>query len=111
MYGTVKKRTNLYVLRSTGNAYDVISHRPLSGPRAPPIFWTSLRLCQLLRCQTIGPKIIESLIGQCMMLNADVRKGGGGLVKCGHLRTGEKGRKGVIFADVLYGRPLNGSVL
>src|SRR6218665_1849637 len=50
MYGTVKKRTNLYVLRSTGNAYDVISHRRLSGPRAPPnildkstpmIFWTS----------------------------------------------------------------------
>src|SRR6218665_2392283 len=38
-------RTNLYVLRSTGNAYDVISHRRLSGPRAPPpIFWTSLRL-------------------------------------------------------------------
>src|SRR6218665_2829529 len=37
MYGTVKKRTNLYVLRSTGNAYDVISHRRLSGPRAPNI--------------------------------------------------------------------------
>src|SRR6218665_1082405 len=40
-----KKRTNLYVLRSTGNAYDFISHRRLSGPRAPPIFWTSLCLC------------------------------------------------------------------
>jgi len=40
-----RKRTNLYVLRSTGNAYDVISHRRLSGPRAPSIFWTSLRLC------------------------------------------------------------------
>src|SRR6218665_3470489 len=40
-----RKRTNLYVLRSTGNAYDVISHRRLSGPRAPPIFWTSLGLC------------------------------------------------------------------
>src|SRR6218665_3661131 len=39
-------RTNLYVLRSTGNAYDVINHRRLSGPRAPPpIFWTSLHLC------------------------------------------------------------------
>src|SRR6218665_2386944 len=37
MYGTVKKRTNLYVLRSTGNAYDVISQRRLSGlDRAPP---------------------------------------------------------------------------
>src|SRR6218665_806046 len=35
---------------------------------------------QLLRCQTIG---------QCMMLNADVRKRGKVLlVKCGHLRTG-----------------------
>src|SRR6218665_2178077 len=33
-----KKRTNLYVLRSTGNAYDVISHRRLSGPRAPQYF-------------------------------------------------------------------------
>src|SRR6218665_2950673 len=49
MYGTVKKThqficiTNLYVC--TGNAYDVISHRRLSGPRAPPIFRTSLRLC------------------------------------------------------------------
>src|SRR6218665_3957197 len=30
-----RERTNLYVLRSTGNAYDVISHRRLSGPRAP----------------------------------------------------------------------------
>src|SRR6218665_3777311 len=39
---------------------------------------------QLLRCQTIG---------QCMMLNADVRRGGGGLVKCGHLRTGGGGMK------------------
>src|SRR6218665_1663471 len=38
MYGTVKKRTNLYVLRSTGNAYDVIGHRRLSGPRAPQYF-------------------------------------------------------------------------
>ena len=38
MYGTVKKRTNLYVLRSTGDAYDVISHRRLSGPRAPQYF-------------------------------------------------------------------------
>src|SRR6218665_352394 len=32
-----RKRTNLYVLRSTGNAYDVISHRRLSGPRPPNI--------------------------------------------------------------------------
>src|SRR6218665_931801 len=33
-----RKRTNLYVLRSTGNANDVISHRRLSGPRAPQYF-------------------------------------------------------------------------
>ena len=41
------------------------------------------------------------------MLNVDVRKGGRGLVKCGHLRTEGSGyEKGSFFADVLYGRPL-----
>ena len=36
---TVKKTHHfLYVLRSTGNAYDVISHRRLSGPCAPQYF-------------------------------------------------------------------------
>ena len=34
-----KKCTNLYVLSSTGNAYDVISHRRLSGPRALPQYF------------------------------------------------------------------------
>src|SRR6218665_1427741 len=34
----LRKRTNLYVLCSTGNAYDVISYRRLSGPRAPQYF-------------------------------------------------------------------------
>src|SRR6218665_1782506 len=38
-----------------------------------------------------------------MMLNADVRKGV--VVKCGHLRTVGRGMKGVIFADILCGRP------
>ena len=48
LYGTVKK-THQFIctglLRSTGNAYDVISYRRLSRPRAPPIFWTSLYAC------------------------------------------------------------------
>ena len=56
---------------------------------------------QLLHCQTIM---------QCMMLNADIRKGERGLVKCGHLRTGE-GLKRVIFADVLFGRPLKAKLI
>src|SRR6218665_3127855 len=53
---------------------------------------------QLLRCQTIG---------QCMMLNADVRKGGGGWSNantCGQGGGGYENRS--FFADVLYGRPL-----
>jgi len=41
-----------------------------------------------------------------MMLNADIRNGGEGLVKCGHLLTEAGDTKRVIFADVLYGRPL-----
>lgn len=35
MRSTVKKRTNLYALRNTGSAYDVIGSRRLSGPRVP----------------------------------------------------------------------------
>jgi len=31
-------KENLYVLCSTGNAYDVISYRRLFGPRAPQYF-------------------------------------------------------------------------
>ena len=40
MYGTVRKmhQFSLYVLRSTGNTYDVIIYRRLSGPRAPQYF-------------------------------------------------------------------------
>src|SRR6218665_195833 len=48
MYGWTaleRKRTNVYVLRSTGNAYDVISHRRLSGPRAPNILDKSTPMC------------------------------------------------------------------
>src|SRR6218665_487787 len=63
MYGTIKKRTNLYVLRSTENAYDVISHRRLSGPRAPKIFWTSLRLCFRVALSTVEPRL-EDLVSQ-----------------------------------------------
>ena len=48
---------------------------------------------QLLHCQTIE---------QCMMLNADVRKGEG----VDQMRTGVGVGKGVFLADVLYGRPL-----
>src|SRR6218665_1359041 len=54
---------------------------------------------QLLNCSTIE---------QCMILNADVRKGR--LVKCGHLQTGG-GRKRGPFADVLYERPLISQVI
>src|SRR6218665_1585496 len=35
-----------------------------------------------------------------------LRKGDGGLIKFGHLRTGEGVGIGDFFADVLYGRPL-----
>ena len=38
MYGTVKKTHQFICIRSTGNAYDVVSHRRLSGPRAPQYF-------------------------------------------------------------------------
>ena len=37
-----------------------------------------------------------------MMLNSDVRKGGGGLIKCGHLQMGGGGMKRGHFC----GRPL-----
>src|SRR6218665_4028671 len=47
---------------------------------------------------------------QSIMLNADVRKGRGDLVKCGHLRR-QVVEKRFIFADVLYGRPLKGVLL
>ena len=53
------------------------------------VFWQRQLLCW---------QIIE----QCMMLNADVRKGEGQLVKC---RQGRGYEKGSFFADVIYRRP------
>src|SRR6218665_2668589 len=54
-----RKRTNLYVLRSTGNAYDIISHRRLSGPRAPQYFGQVYAYGPLLRLRSVSISVLD----------------------------------------------------
>src|SRR6218665_865525 len=56
-YVTVKKKHHLYVLRSTGNAYDVIRHHQLPGPRAPPNIFTPMFLAERDRTRPTLEKV------------------------------------------------------
>ena len=73
MYGTVKKTHQiLYVLRSTGNAYEVIIYRRSSRPRAPNILDKStpmhrcIHICIQLHMHTFQQVCIHSYVHSIM---------------------------------------------